>query len=260
MRCEPSQIHKGSSNLPLTTAKFLAACLSALLSSCRSSFFSFQSAPEKSLRNRCCGLFFEITTILPPEWVRCIFLAARCCRHLHACRDEPQPSVKNCLTLTCGPPILILFESVSHSKGGRRVPLQPRLLALDFFSLALASDEHSCGLVWVVAERRGVDERAHHVVVAAQVPRFILSQLRELHRANVRGKPAVCSTPVSNSETRLFQRLCRNCEVQPGCLILCYSSGPLKLNKRNVAQNAGVYGLDFLEMVQQLTICSFSQK
>lgn len=64
----------------------------------------------------------------------------------------------------------------------------------------------------------------------------------------------------SDAETSLSLQICKLCNVQPGCVVLGYSSSPPLLSKRNVRQNGRVCQLDFLAMLHEVILCSSLQK
>lgn len=106
--------------------------------------------------------------------------------YLQACHDTSKPSVESGLTFTRGVPLRIPLENRSLSIIGRRVPSFFKLLTLSVSALASTPDERPFGLIWVVAERKEVIERAHHVAEPAEEPCSVLTHLEKLHKAETR--------------------------------------------------------------------------
>lgn len=65
---------------------------------------------------------------------------------------------------------------------------------------------------------------------------------------------------LDDAETFLFQRLRDHRKVQLGCVILGYSTSIPTLSKRIARYSGGIYQLDFLEMLHEVTICSSLQE
>lgn len=57
---------------------------------------------------------------------------------------------------------------------------------------------------------------------------------------------------LDDAEAFLYQRLCKLCKVQPGCVIVSHSRGPLTLSMLNVGQSEMVYQFDFLGLLHDL--------
>lgn len=111
-----------------------------------------------------------------------------------------------------------------------------------------------------VAEQSECIERAHHVVEPVQVPCSVPTHFGKLHRVEARGGLVFRHALLDDAETFLFQRLCEHCKVQPGCVILCYSSGPSTLSRRNAELSGRIYELDFFGKMHEVTVHSSQQK
>lgn len=172
----------------------------------------------------------------------------------------PQSSIENPFTLLCGAPLRILIQSLSHSLVGKEIPSHSSLLVVDVPTLALAPDERPFGLVWAVAEQREPTERLLHIFEAAQVARSVLTYFEGVRRVDTTGRPVAWHAPLDDVEIRLFQLLCEHCKMQPGCVVLGYSSSAPMPSRRNAGQSGGVYQLDFLVKLHKVSVCSFLQK